>query len=62
MRKWAMKLFLFSSSLWLAAGPASAITTTGQITADETWSGTVTVTGDIAVLGGVLTIQPGTVV
>jgi hypothetical protein len=41
---------------------ARALTTSGIISTDETWSGTVNVTGDIQVLHGVLTILPGTVV
>ena len=40
--------------------PVLAQTTSGEITADETWSGTVTVTGDVVVTGGTLTFQPGT--
>ena len=48
--------------LLIAAAGAVAQTTSGQITADETWSGTVTVTGDVIVTSGTLTISPGTVV
>lgn len=41
----------------------SEITTSGHITRDETWSGTVLITGDVWVNEGVtLTIEPGTTV
>ena len=40
---------------------SSLPTTSGSLTDDETWSGTVTLTGDITVPDGVtLTIEPGT--
>ena len=40
----------------------SAQTTSGQITSDETWSGTIILTGDVIVTSGTLTIEPGTIV
>ncbi|HEY6000332.1 MAG TPA: right-handed parallel beta-helix repeat-containing protein, partial [bacterium] len=40
-----------------------AVTTSGSLTADETWSGTVSLTGDLTVPNGItLSIQPGTTV
>ena len=45
----------------LSALPSWAITTSGEITGDETWSGTVHMTGDVIVAAsGSLTILPGT--
>jgi succinate dehydrogenase/fumarate reductase flavoprotein subunit len=45
------------------ATTAQAYTSHGQLPADETWSGTVTLTGDLTVpVGRTLTISPGTVV
>ena len=43
-------------------GPSGPISAGGDITASTTWSGEVTVTGPVTVKGGVLTIEPGTVV
>jgi hypothetical protein len=40
---------LSALSLLTLAPPAHAITTSGQITGAETWSGTVTLTGDVTV-------------
>ena len=41
--------------------PAFGITTAGMLTGDETWSGSVTITGDVIVPEGItLTIAPGT--
>ena len=48
--------------LGLYISVVSAQTTSGQITSNETWSGTITVTGDVIVTNGTLTISPGTVV
>jgi hypothetical protein len=39
-----------------------AYTSSGTISADETWSGTVSLTGDVTVLSVKLTILPGTVI
>jgi len=45
----------------IAATQAYAITTSGEITGSETWSGTVHLTGDVTVTGtGSLTVMPGT--
>jgi hypothetical protein len=46
----------------LFAFAVNAQTTSGDITADQTWSGTVTLTGSVIVRAGTLTIQPGTTV
>ena len=46
-----------------SAQSGSALTTTGLMTNSETWSGKVTLTGDVTVPAGVtLTILPGTTV
>jgi hypothetical protein len=48
-------------ALFTAAQPASAITTSGVMPANETWSGIVTLTGDVTVPANVtLNILPGT--
>lgn len=48
-------------ALFTAAQTASAITTSGVMPANETWSGSVTLTGDVTVPANVtLTILPGT--
>jgi hypothetical protein len=57
----------FASVLSLLAGlllavAAKAQTTSGIISANETWSGTITLTGDVICTSGTLTIQPGTIV
>lgn len=44
----------------LLVSAVSAQTTSGTITANETWSGTVTITGDLEISNAVVTIQPGT--
>jgi len=52
-------------SLWILswALPALAQTTSGFLTSDEIWSGTVTLTGDVTIPAGLtLMIQPGTTV
>nr|WP_320192686.1 right-handed parallel beta-helix repeat-containing protein [uncultured Desulfobacter sp.] len=42
---------------------SSLATTSGRLSADETWSGTVSLTGDVTVPDGVtLTIEPGTTI
>lgn len=46
----------------MLAGPVGAQTKSGIISSDQTWSGTITVTGDVLVTAGTLTIMPGTVV
>ncbi|MHB8765729.1 MAG: hypothetical protein ACYDA8_15535, partial [Deferrisomatales bacterium] len=47
----------------LSAGLSEAATTSGALVADETWTGTVTVTGNLTVPAGVsLTVEPGTTV
>ena len=46
--------------LCFMAGMVGAATTRGTITSSETWSGTVSLTGDLVLQGGTLTIQPGT--
>ncbi len=43
--------------------PVISFTTSGSLTADETWSGNITLTGNVTVPSGInLTIQPGTTV
>lgn len=49
---------LFASILFLS----SLLSFEGTITNDTTWSGTVNLTGDVVVAGGVLTISPGAVI
>ena len=44
----------------LLAGRTRGQTTSGTIASDETWSGTVTITGDVVVQNAAVTIQPGT--
>ena len=34
----------------------------GTISSNQTWSGTINLTGDVKVTNGILTIQPGTIV
>jgi hypothetical protein len=55
-------LIISLTVLFVSGFAAHALTTTGTINADETWSDTVNVTGDVLVLHGVLTILPGTLV
>ncbi|HEY9174109.1 MAG TPA: immunoglobulin domain-containing protein [Verrucomicrobiae bacterium] len=67
MKKTRLKLLLATglATLGLNLTPqlASAITTSGVMPGNETWSGTVTLTGDVTVPANVtLTILPGTVV
>jgi len=53
-------LFAAATALAVASG-GNAATTSGVLSADEVWSGTVTLTGDVTVPAGVtLTVQPGT--
>ena len=53
---WSLLLLLFTFPF-----PARALTTSGAITNAESWSGTVTLSGDVRIEGrGVLTLQPGT--
>jgi parallel beta-helix repeat protein len=58
---WNLKILV---ALFLILGSANIVfsaTTSGTIPADETWSGTVTLTGDVTVPVGVtLTIEPAT--
>jgi hypothetical protein len=46
----------------LLATVANAQTTSGIVSANETWSGTITLTGDVVCTSGTITIQPGTIV
>jgi hypothetical protein len=46
----------------MAAINAFAVTTSGIVSTDETWSDTVTLTGDVICTSGTITIVPGTVV
>jgi hypothetical protein len=43
----------------LMAAAAGAATTSGIVSADETWSGNITLTGDVVCTSGTITIQPG---
>ncbi|MGA1823403.1 MAG: NosD domain-containing protein [bacterium] len=46
---------------WIVTG--SCATTTGTLTEDEIWAGTVEITGDVIVPSGItLTVEPGTVI
>ncbi|MHB8894638.1 MAG: right-handed parallel beta-helix repeat-containing protein [Candidatus Geothermincolia bacterium] len=57
--RWSPVLLLLT--LLITPLAATAATTSGSLPADETWSGTVTLTGDVTVPNGItLTIQPGT--
>ena len=48
-------------SAFLGTPPTDAATTSGTLTADEVWSGTINISGDVTVPKGVtLTIEPGT--
>ena len=50
-------------SLFPPAPMIHGATTSGQLTQDETWSGTVVITGDVIVPAWVtLTIEPGTLI
>ena len=57
-------LFQFAiSSLAVEMGNVSIETRSGKLSGDETWSGTVQMTGDVIVPEGItLTISPGTVI
>jgi hypothetical protein len=58
-----MKRFCLSLVLLFGlAGASLAATTSGVVSADETWSGTVTLTGDVVCTSGTITVQPGTIV
>jgi len=53
--------FCFFLILLLSSLTASAVTTSGSITGEETWSGTVHLWGDVTITeSGNLSIQPGT--
>ena len=58
---WNLKIL---TTFFLILGSATIVfgaTTSGTMPADETWSGTVTLTGDVTVpIGVMLTIEPGT--
>lgn len=62
MPQWTKITLAVFLNLNLAGTTVFAVTTSGDINTDETWSDTVRVTGDVRVLHGVLTILPGTVV
>jgi len=50
-------------STHLGVSPSVSMTSSGTLTTDEVWSGTVNITGDVIVPSGItLTIQPGTTV
>jgi len=60
-----MKSFMHISFICLLAAlncSTRKTSTSGDITANETWSGVVNVTGNINVASGILTIKPGTIV
>ncbi|RLB09502.1 MAG: hypothetical protein DRG59_02145, partial [Deltaproteobacteria bacterium] len=62
-RQGSLLFLLCSIFLFLSISSALAITTSGSLTEDETWSGTVNLTGDVTVPVGItLTIEAGTTV
>lgn len=57
---WFMVLLIILFAFNFAASSYAA-TTSGTLTTDETWSGTINITGDVTVpMGLTLTIEPGT--
>ena len=58
-----LPFFLAVFFLSFLPGTVSAVTTSGTLTDDETWSGDILITGDVTVPSGItLTVEPGTTV
>jgi hypothetical protein len=62
MFRFFLSLRLVAAILALTAAAALTATTSGIVSSDETWSGTVTLTGEVICTSGTITVLPGTVV